>query len=86
MTQPHDSSDEFEAVLRARRRFVPRFDVADAAEPSPELDRIVLARARAALHESISPTVPTVPVPTGRHYRGRRWTLPFALAATVLLS
>lgn len=86
MTQPHDSSDEFEAVLQARRRFVPRFDVADAAEPSPELDRIVLARARAALRESVSPTVPTAPVPTGRHYRGRRWTLPFALAATVLLS
>jgi hypothetical protein len=79
---PTDRDDEFESAVRTRRRLVPRFDDTDDAEPSPELDRIVLARARDAMR----PTVPTRPDMRERHYRGPRWAVPLALVATVLLS
>jgi len=73
------TDDEFEAALRARRRLVPRFETPldDAAEPSPELDRLVLARARDALRLASPPE---------RHYRSPRWAVPVGLAATVLLA
>jgi hypothetical protein len=83
MNAPTDRDDEFESAVRARRRLVPRFDDADDAEPSPELDRIVLARARDAVRAG---TVPTRFDPQERHYRGPRWAVPLALVATVLLS
>lgn len=97
MNTPEDHSreatperdDEFEAALRARRRFVPRFDdVDDYAEPSPELDRRVLARAREALRDAPA-DIDTRTAARGapdRHYRGPRWAVPLALVATVLLS
>ena len=88
MTTPQDRDDEFESALRTRRRLVPRFDLADDAEPSSELDRLVLARARDALHGGpASSPLPAVPrnAPE-RHYRALRWAVPFALVATVLLS
>lgn len=73
----NDGAADFEAALRARRRLLPRFETLHDDEPSPELDRQVLARAREALRlESRSE----------RHYRGPRWAVPVALAATVLLS
>ncbi|MCU0759753.1 MAG: hypothetical protein MUF07_11250 [Steroidobacteraceae bacterium] len=82
MNTPTDRDDEFESAVRARRRFVPRFDDADDAEPSPELDRIVLARAR----DATRPVVPARPDTRERHWRGPRWAVPLALVATVLLS
>jgi len=48
----------------------------DGLEPPPELDRIVLARAREAIR------VRSAPPP----FRGVRWALPVSLAATVVLS
>lgn len=83
--------DEFDAALRARRRFVPRFDDGnDDAEPSAELDRVVLARARDALRTApAAAEARTATTPRGtpeRHYRGPRWAVPLALVATVLLS
>ncbi len=88
MTTPQDRDDELESALRTRRRLVPRFDVADDAEPSSELDRLVLARARDALYGGpASSPLPAAPrnAPE-RHYRAPRWAVPFALVATVLLS
>lgn len=83
MNAPTDRDDEFDSAVRARRRLVPRFDDAEDAEPSPELDRLVLARARDALRTGPMPT----PLDTReRHYRGPRWAVPLALVATVLLS
>lgn len=83
--------DEFDAALRARRRFVPRFDDGhDDAEPSPELDRIVLARAREALRPAAAAASATTSTTTRdnpeRFHRGPRWAVPLALVATVLLS
>jgi len=83
--------DEFDAALRARRRFVPRFDDGhDDAEPSSELDRIVLARAREALRPAAAAASATTATTTRdnpeRFHRGPRWAVPLALVATVLLS
>ena len=77
--RPHGpaSDEEFDAALRARRRLLPRFEVPQDEDPSPELDRRVLARARDALR---------LESPPERFYRGPRWAVPLALAATVLLS
>ncbi|MCC6171756.1 MAG: hypothetical protein IT481_06980 [Gammaproteobacteria bacterium] len=87
MTTPHDRDDEFESALRTRRRLVPRFDVADDAEPSSELDRLVLARARVSLYGGpASPPHTAARNAPERHYRGPRWAVPLALVATVLLS
>jgi len=73
----HSDADDFDAALRARSRLLPRFDESSDDEPSPEIDRLVLARARDALRRE---------TPTELHYRGPRWAVPVALAATVLLS
>lgn len=67
----------FEALLRHRGRLVPRFDASIDEEPSPQLDQLVLARARDALRRE---------TPTEKHYRGPAWAVPVALAATVLLA
>ncbi len=71
------TGDDFDALLRARRRLLPRFEDPHTEDPSPELDRLVLARARDALR---------LESPPERHYRAPRWATPLALAATVLLS
>ncbi len=93
MNTPPDHDAEFESALRTRRRLVPRFDADDDAEPSPELDRIVIGRARDALRapaiaaSTVAPDVaPLRPAARERHYRGPRWAVPLALAATVMLS
>ncbi|MCB1623893.1 MAG: hypothetical protein KDI32_04855 [Pseudomonadales bacterium] len=67
---------EFEAYVRRRRALFPRDADEDSLEPPPEVDRAVLARARAAIHAE-APT---------RLYQGARWALPIALAATVVLA
>jgi hypothetical protein len=70
--------DDFDAALRERRRLLPRLDDAlHGEEPPPELDRLVLDRARDALRRETPPE---------RHYRSPRWAAPVAIAATVLLS
>ncbi|MEZ5459672.1 MAG: hypothetical protein R3E65_10335 [Steroidobacteraceae bacterium] len=74
---PTGHDDEFELRLRRGERFVPQFD-ADLDGPDDAVDRAVLARARA--------TVLQPPVAEPRYHRAPRWTLPLALAATVLLS
>ncbi len=74
---PPPGDDDLDAALRARRRLVPQFDTHLDDEPSPDLDRLVLARARAALQ---------LESPPERHYRGPRWAVPVSIAATVLLS
>lgn len=74
---PTGHDDEFELRLRRRERFVPQFD-ADLDGPDEAVDRAVLARARSTLLQP--------PVAEPRYHRTPRWTLPIALAATVLLS
>jgi hypothetical protein len=74
---PTGHDDEFELRLRRGERFVPQFD-ADLDGPDEAVDRAVLARARS--------TVLQPPVAEPRYHRAPRWTLPIALAATVLLS
>ncbi|HRX88347.1 MAG TPA: hypothetical protein P5528_02775 [Steroidobacteraceae bacterium] len=76
-SQPDDASElEFEAYVRRRRALFPRDDAVDSLEPSPDIDRAVLARARAAIHAEPPTSV----------YRGTRWALPVAIAATVVLA
>jgi hypothetical protein len=74
---PTEHDDDFELRLRRRERLVPQFD-ADLEGPDADVDRAVLARARTTLRQA--------PAAPPRHYRAPRWMLPFALAATVLLS
>jgi hypothetical protein len=74
---PVDRDDEFELRLQRKERFVPQFDT-DLDGPDEAVDRAVLARARATLLQP--------PVAPPRFHRAPRWTVPLALAATVLLS
>lgn len=75
--QPDDANElEFEAYVRRRRALFPRDDEVDSLEPPPDIDRAVLARARAAIHAEPPTSV----------YRGTRWALPVAIAATVVLA
>ncbi len=76
----------FEALLRHRGRLVPRFDASIDEEPSPQLDQRGLARARVRPRpRCAAPWRHPAPHPK-RHYRGPRWAVPVALAATVLLA
>lgn len=70
----HDK--ELEAFLQRRERFSQRLAALDQEEPPPELDRIVLARAREAIQLS-------QPTPM---FRPTRWALPASLAAGLVLS
>ena len=69
-----DRDEELETFLE-RRSVLPR-DLAEQerAEPPVELDRIVLAKARAAIDPARKPV------------RSTRWMVPVALAATLVLS
>jgi hypothetical protein len=70
-----EDDDEFDDFLRKRRRLfgpVP----GDELEPPAELDRIVLGRAREAIE---------TPRPQ-RMFRAPSWSLPVALAATLVLT
>lgn len=68
--------DDFEAYLRRRVPIDRRIASIDRPEPPPELDRIIIDRAREAIR---SPA----PVPV---FRAPRWALPMGLAATILVS
>ncbi len=67
---------EFEAFLKRRSPMHRRLSDFDHAEPSTELDRLVLNRAREAIE---SP--PQAPI-----YRATRWAMPMGLAATILIA
>jgi hypothetical protein len=73
MTDP-TPDPEFEEFLK-RRKPLFRADADDGLEPPPELDRIVLRRAREAIRAEEPMQV----------YRGPRWAAPLAIAATLLL-
>ena len=67
---------EFEAFLKRRSPMHRRLSDFDHAEPSVELDRLVLTRAREAIEAP-----PQAPM-----YRATRWAMPLGLAATILIA
>ena len=69
---------DLHATLRRRERLVAPFEDDTELAPSPELDRLVLDRARRALREERNGD-PQV-------FRGNTWALPVGIAATILLS
>jgi len=77
-----DHDDEFEAYLKRRapggmgHPFPKGITPPDHPEPPPELDRIIIGNARKAIKGS-------APVPV---YRAPKWSLPAALAATIVVS
>jgi len=68
------SDDEFEDFLKRRKPVFRAPD--DMFEPPAELDRVVLRQAKEAI-ETEQPL---------RVFRGPRWAMPFALAATLVLA
>jgi hypothetical protein len=70
----HD--DEFEAYLKRRLPINKPASSLEHLEPPPELDRIVISKARNAI-KGVSPI---------RFLRAPQWALPVGLAATILLS
>ncbi len=74
MTGPEYDA-ELEAFLKRRSPMHRRLSDIDHAEPSVELDRLVLNRARDAID------TPNQPL-----FRGSRWALPMGLAATILIA
>jgi hypothetical protein len=70
----HD--DDFEAYLKRRVPIDQRMKTVDRLEPPPELDRIVIDKARNAIQNS-----PQAPL-----YRAPRWALPVGLAATLVIA
>jgi hypothetical protein len=67
---------EFEAFLKRRSPMHRRLSDFDHAEPSVDLDRLVLTRAREAIE---------VP-PQASIYRATRWAMPLGIAATILIA
>lgn len=79
MIPDDDPSDDFELRLRRGGRLVPELE-SEIDGPDPECDRLVLARARAAITEPRRGGA-------ARHFtESARWALPLALAATLVLS
>lgn len=76
MTHDADHDPEFEAFLRRRSPMHRRLSQIDHAEPSDELDRIVLGRARDAIGAPSQQPI----------YRKSRWAMPLGLAATILIA
>ena len=70
----HD--DDFEAYLKRRVPIDQRMKSVDRLEPPPELDRVIIGKARNAIQNS-----PRVPL-----YRAPKWALPVGLAATLLIA
>ncbi len=74
---PADRDDDFDATLRARRPFLPRLEDDADVQPPPQLDLAVKQQARAALDAR----------PRRRDsFPLLRWTMPVAIAATLVLS
>jgi hypothetical protein len=70
----HD--DDFEAYLKRRVPIDQRTNSPDSLEPPPELDRIIIGKARQAIQSRAPVTV----------FRAPKWALPVGLAATILVS
>ena len=74
---PADRDDDFDATLRARRPFLQRLEEDTDVQPPPQLDIAVKQQARAAID-------------TQKRRRNAfpllRWTMPVAIAATLVLS
>jgi hypothetical protein len=75
MTGP-DYDAELEAFLKRRSPMHRRLSDIDHAEPSLEIDRLVLDRAREAIETPRQPPM----------YSASRWALPVGLAATILIA
>jgi hypothetical protein len=71
-----ERDDELENFLRRRSPMHRRLSDFDHAEPSIELDRVVLNRAREAIETPKQPQM----------FRGSRWAMPAGLAATILIA
>jgi hypothetical protein len=71
-----DQDDEFEAYLKRRMPIDKGLNPIEPLEPPPELDRIVIGKARKAIQGA-------API---HLYRAPKWALPVGLAATILLS
>ena len=71
-----EQDDDFEAYLKRRVPIDQRMKTVDRLEPPPELDRVIIGKARNAIQNS-----PPVPM-----YRAPRWALPVGLAATLLIA
>lgn len=71
-----DHDDDFEAYLKRRVPIDQRMKTVDRLEPPPELDRVIIGKARNAIQNS-----PPVPM-----YRAPRLALPVGLAATLLIA
>ncbi len=67
---------ELEAFLKRRSPIHRRLADFDHAEPSVELDRLVLSRAREAIDSPAQPPM----------FRTARWAMPVGLAATILIA
>ena len=68
--------DDFEAYLKRRVSIDRRLALIDRLEPPPELDRIIIRKARAAIQS---------PAPVAV-FKAPRWAVPMGLAATILVS
>lgn len=75
--QDHD--DDFDLRLSKRERLLPQFD-AELDGPDADTDRLLIARARGAAHPV------QLRSPGTKTFRGPRWAVPVALAATLVLS
>ena len=68
--------DDFEAYLKRRVSIDRRLALSDRLEPPPELDRIIIGKARAAIQS---------PAPVAV-FKAPQWAVPMGLAATILVS
>lgn len=75
MTGP-EREEELEHFLKQRTILPHRLAESERFEPPLDIDRVILARAKQAIHTS-------EPTPV---YKPTRWALPFGLAATVIIA
>jgi hypothetical protein len=76
MSDSEQDDDDFEAYLKRRVPIDQRMKTVDRLEPPPELDRVIIGKARNAIQNP-----PHVPM-----YRAPKWALPVGLAATLLIA
>lgn len=76
MITDSDYHDDFEAYLKRRVSIDRRLALIDRLEPPPELDRIIIGKARAAIQS---------PAPVAV-FKAPGWAVPMGLAATILVS
>ena len=71
-----ENDDDFEAYLKRRVPIDQRMKTVDRLEPPPELDRVIIGKARNAIQNSSHVSM----------YRAPKWALPVGLAATLLIA